>query len=177
MPEFFEQAVRSFRLFRVDRMREARLLEGPEASFTVPPDFDIRAWLGRPPWERGTGPVMCARVSFRFPTSRWIQNQRNGRLTRHAGEDGAAEFEFDVRDRPAFLRWLLSFRRDATLLEPADLADELSALRRQVAALYADQRLSRAHGRASGSGDGHPYRLAGGGADPPCRRTPKFPQR
>ena len=128
----------TLRVFRVDRMRQARLLEGDAASFTVPRDFDIRPWLGRAPWEMGEAAATAARVRFTFPTSRWVENQRHGRQVEPVAEDGSEVREFEVRSKAPFLRWLLSFRRDATLLEPAGLASELEALRARVAAIYSD---------------------------------------
>jgi proteasome accessory factor B len=126
------------RVFRVDRMRQAKPLKGDGATFLVPKDFDIRPWLGRAPWEMGEAPGSSARVRFTFPTSRWVENQRHGRRVEPPGEDGSEIREFEVRSKEPFLRWLLSFRRDATVLEPRDLAEELEALRARVAAIYAD---------------------------------------
>ena len=126
------------RVFRVDRMRQARLLEGDAAAFSVPKEFDIRPWLGRAPWEMGEAPATVARVRFTFPTSRWVENQRHGRQVEPIAEDGSEVREFEVRNTAAFLRWLLSFRRDATLLEPSAMVSELEALRARVAAIYAD---------------------------------------
>lgn len=125
------------RLFRVDRMHAARRLEGPTAGFTVPADFDVRSFTGKSPWEFGSGEVVHASVRFAFPESRWVLNRRQGRLVREA-PDHAAVFDFEVRDRDAFLRWLLSFGRRAELLQPATFAESLAALRADVAALYAE---------------------------------------
>ncbi|HKP30176.1 MAG TPA: WYL domain-containing protein [Gemmatimonadales bacterium] len=124
------------RVFRVDRMRDARTLE--KDAFQVPQDFDIRPWLGRAPWEMGDSAPATARVRFTFPTSRWIENQRHGRQVGAAADDGSEVREFEVREKDAFLRWMLSFRGDAVLLEPTELVSELEALRARVAAIYAD---------------------------------------
>lgn len=124
------------RVFRVDRMRDAKRLD--QESFEVPKAFDIAGYIGRAPWELGSGAVTPARVRFDFPVSRWVVNQRAGRVLEAETEDGSAVCEFDVRDRGAFVRWLLSFRGEASLLEPADLSDDLRLLRERVAALYPD---------------------------------------
>jgi predicted DNA-binding transcriptional regulator YafY len=125
----------TLRVYRLDRMRSARLLEG-EPRFSVPQDFDVRSYLGRAPWELGTGPATTVRVRFAFPESRWVLNRRLGRPVEPLLDDGGAIVEFDTRDRPALLRWLLSLRGQAAILEPASAAEELAALRRRVAALY-----------------------------------------
>jgi predicted DNA-binding transcriptional regulator YafY len=126
----------ALRVFRVDRMREARPLGG-EAAFTVPAAFDIRRYAGRAPWELGEGPSAVARIRFAFPESRWVLNQGRGRVVEPLLEDGGAILEFEVRDRDAFLRWLLTFRRQVTVLDPGDLSMDLEALRRRVADLHA----------------------------------------
>jgi len=125
----------ALRVFRVDRMRGATALES-EPAFEVPASFDVRSYLGRAPWELGNGPITTVRVRFAFPESRWVLNRRLGRTVEPLLDDGGAILEFDVKDRSALLRWLLSLRAQATVLDPEDVADELAGLRRQVAALY-----------------------------------------
>lgn len=125
----------ALRVYRLDRMRSVHPLEG-EPPFSVPPDFDVRAYLGRAPWELGTGPTTTVRVRFAFPVSRWVLNRRLGRPVEPLLDDGGAIVEFDARDRAALLRWLLSLRDRATVLAPHAAAEELAALKRQVAALY-----------------------------------------
>jgi proteasome accessory factor B len=124
------------RVFRVDRMRGATRLGGTTAAFTVPDDFDVRTYLGRQPWDLSDEPAVRVRVRFGFPQSRWVLNAGRGRAVEPVLDDGGAVIDFDVRERGAFLRWLLTFRRQAVILEPRDVADELEALRARVAALY-----------------------------------------
>lgn len=128
----------ALRVFRVDRMRALDAVPG-KPPFEVPEDFDVRAYLGRAPWELGEGPATAVRVRFAFPEARWVLNRRLGRPVEAVLEDGGAIVEFDARDRQALLRWLLTFRRQATVLDPQDVAAELEALRRRVAALYENQ--------------------------------------
>jgi predicted DNA-binding transcriptional regulator YafY len=125
----------ALRVFRIDRMREAKALDD-RPTFQVPASFDVRTYLGKAPWELGQGPVTTVRVRFAFPESRWVLNRRMGRPVDPVLDDGGAVLEFDTRDRSALLRWLLSLRRQATVLEPRDVADELDDLRRRVASLY-----------------------------------------
>jgi predicted DNA-binding transcriptional regulator YafY len=127
----------ALRVYRLDRMRSAKALEA-EPRFDVPHDFDVRSYLGRAPWELGTGPATTVRVRFAFPESRWVLNRHLGRPIEALLDDGGAIVEFDTRDQAALLRWLLSLRGQATILEPEAAAQELAALKRQVAALYHD---------------------------------------
>jgi ribonuclease J len=70
----------AIRVFRLDRISEARPLEGPDARFEVPDSFDIRRYAGRAPWELGEGPPTAVRVRFEFPESHWVMNRRTGVL-------------------------------------------------------------------------------------------------
>jgi predicted DNA-binding transcriptional regulator YafY len=126
----------ALRVFRVDRMREARGLPGAPPQFAVPPSFDVRQYLRQAPWELGDAAATAVRVRFGFPEARWVLNQGLGRAIEPLLDDGGAIVEFAVRERDAFLRWLLTFRRQAVVLEPADVARELEQLRERVARIY-----------------------------------------
>lgn len=126
----------ALRVFRVDRTRETRVLEH-EPAFDVPASFDIRRYAGRAPWELGDAEPETVRVRFAFPESRWVLSQGRGRVVEAVLEDGGAVLEFAVRDRDAFLRWMLTFRRQATLESPASMAERLGTLRLRVAERHA----------------------------------------
>jgi proteasome accessory factor B len=126
------------RLFRVDRMRDVKPLTGEGSSFTVPDEFDVRAFAGRFPWEFGDSQPQQATVRFAWPESRQVINRGLGRIVDDRDEDGAT-LAFDLRDDEPFLRWLLSFGRRAEVLDPAALVESLDNLRADVAALYAER--------------------------------------
>jgi predicted DNA-binding transcriptional regulator YafY len=127
---------RETRVFRVDRVSAARDLAGEDAGFDVPATFDVRVYLGRMPWALGDGPATPVRLRLRFPESRWVLNERLGTPVTPLLEDGGAVVEFEVRERPPFLRWVLSFGGRAEVVAPADVATELDGLRREVARIY-----------------------------------------
>ena len=130
----------AMRVFRVDRMRGVELLKGKGAAFEVPDEFSIRAYVGRAPWELSEAPPLTVRVRFEFPESRWVLAQAVGDTVNDLLEDGGAVLAFGVRDVQPFLRWLLTFRGRARVLEPVTMAQQLDALRRKVAALYTEAR-------------------------------------
>lgn len=127
----------ALRVFRVDRMREAEPLRGRGAAFTVPAGFSLQGYLRRAPWELSERAPARVVVRFAFPESRWVLARDVGEPVREVREDGGADIAFGVRDAAPFLRWLLTFRDAAAVIEPASVAAELAALRRRVAALYA----------------------------------------
>ena len=127
----------ALRVFRVDRMREARAVRGSKARFDVPQDFSVRAYVGRPPWQLSNAAPTVVRVRFAFPESRWVQARAVGEAVEPLLDDGGAVLDFVVNDRHPFLRWLLTFRKQAEVVEPGEVRAELDALLNQVAALYA----------------------------------------
>jgi len=127
----------AMRVFRVDRMREAELLAGADASFTVPADFSVDSYVRRSPWQLTDQAPTAVRVRFAFPESRWVMAQDLGRPVEELLDDGGAVIEFDVRERGPFLRWLLTFRDHVAVHSPDSLANELAELRHRVADLYA----------------------------------------
>jgi proteasome accessory factor B len=128
------------RTFRVDRMRDVKLLAGANAHFNVPDDFDVRSFSGRSPWEFGTGTATRSVVRFAFPESTWVINSSLGDIISE-DPDRSARIAFDVRDSDALLHWLLSFGRRAEIIEPEHFRDALTELRADIAALYAESSL------------------------------------
>ncbi len=127
----------ALRVFRVDRMREARAARGSRARFDVPRDFSVRAYVGRAPWELSDAEPTAVRLRFAFPESRWVQARAVGEVVEPLLDDGGAVLDFVVNDRHPFLRWLLTFGKQVEVVEPEEVGGELDTLRRQVAALYA----------------------------------------
>lgn len=129
----------ALRVFRVDRMSGAAMLDGKDAAFAVPGDFSIREYLGRAPWELSEAGETKVRVRFSFPESRWVMARGTGDPVVPMLADGGAELEFGVRDENPFLRWLLTFGDHAEVLSPEVIKSRLAALRRKVAELYAKE--------------------------------------
>jgi proteasome accessory factor B len=127
------------RLFRVSRM------EGPtmntrapkERDYSVPDDFDLRAHVGRRAWEMADEEPIQAEVLFDFPAS--LLASRNGEGELVAGNpDGSALRRFAVTDPDPFLRWVLGFAGEASVVNPPELRDALLRMASEVASLYSD---------------------------------------
>ncbi|HET9984979.1 MAG TPA: WYL domain-containing protein [Longimicrobiales bacterium] len=129
----------AIRVFRVGRMEapavNARAPKSPD--YAVPAGFRLADYLDREAWELGeeSGEALRARVLFRFPASLWAARNGMGEAVEERA-DGSAVREFDVAQVNPFLRWLLGLGGDARLLEPPELAAELEALAREVAARH-----------------------------------------
>jgi hypothetical protein len=118
-------------------MSEVALEKGKESSFEVPVGFSLRSYLDRAPWELSGREGTKVTVRFAFPESRWVQAQGVGVAVEPLLDDGGAILEFKVQDSNPFLRWLLTFRKQAAIVAPDAMALALADMRRQVASLYA----------------------------------------
>jgi predicted DNA-binding transcriptional regulator YafY len=127
----------ALRVFRVDRMSELVIEKGKQATFEVPSDFSLHSYLNRAPWELSGRESTSVTVRFGFPESRWVQAQGVGVAIEPLLDDGGAILEFKVQDSNPFLRWLLTFRKQAIIVAPDAMAQALADMRRQVARLYA----------------------------------------
>jgi predicted DNA-binding transcriptional regulator YafY len=127
----------AMRVFRVDRMEGAVLMKGKAARFSIPAGFSIHAYADRAPWELSGSEPATVRVRFGFPESRWVQAQRLGTVIEPVLDDGGAILDFQVRDLNPFLRWLLTFRRQAEVITPETVGAQLETLRARVVRLYA----------------------------------------
>lgn len=125
----------AMRVFRVSRMRDA-VLEAGAPRFHVPDDFSVRDYLDRAPWELSEAPAVEARVRIAFPHSRWVMAEGLGEVVEPADESGGAVFSYQVRQPEAFVRWLLPFGTQATVLGPAELRERVAAESARVRALY-----------------------------------------
>jgi len=125
----------ALRVFRLSRMREARLLED-RPSFTVPDQFSVRNYLDRAPWELSEQPPVKVRVRIRFPHSRWVLAEGLGDVIEATDPEGGSVFEYAVRSPDPFVRWLLPFGSQAEVLDPAGIRDRVVAERDRLRAIY-----------------------------------------
>lgn len=129
----------AMRTFRVARM--GGLTVNPRAPGT--PDFDraeldLSSWAARDAWDL-PGMDSAARtvdVHFAFPRSLWAERNGKGEPAGAPDRAGGQVRRFQVRNQEPFLRWLLTFEGEATVVAPDDLRAELARLARAVAALY-----------------------------------------
>ena len=125
------------RVFRVDRMDEP--VVNPRSpntpDYEIPEDFSLIAYRDREAWELGAedGDSLRALVRFEFPTSLWAERNRLGELEREE-EAGATVRSFQVHQVDPFLRWILSRRGEARVIDPPDIAERVRNLALQTLA-------------------------------------------
>jgi proteasome accessory factor B len=122
------------RHYKVDRISDA---EAGEFPFQRPADFDLEEHLSNSfGIFQGRGD---ARVRVRFSSSvaRYVSESRwhaSQQLTRQ--KDGALVAEFQLSDTEEIKHWILSFGKEAQVLAPAALRDELAVELEALLALY-----------------------------------------
>lgn len=126
----------AMRVFRIDRMRDAAVVAGPDGLFAVPRGFTINSYLNRAPWELSGNKPVIAKVRIAFPQSRWVVGEGLGKVTKPVTADGSVEMEFAVRSVDPFMRWLLPLGSQVEVLSPPSLKKQLAAARAALRRLY-----------------------------------------
>jgi predicted DNA-binding transcriptional regulator YafY len=107
------------RWFRVDRIRELKLLED---SFKRKPDFNAKDHLEMIFQHEVGGVPVTVRIWFDAKTAPYIRERRwhpTQELQEH--EDGAVTLQMVVRGMNDVKRWVLGYGRGARVLEPPEL--------------------------------------------------------
>lgn len=131
---------KAMRTFRLSRMEHLEVDERPGAPhYEIPAEFSLEAWLQAQPWDLPNEELEreTVTVHFDFPRSIWAERNRIGVLVERSS-DGAQLRRFQVRQRDAFLRWVLSLDGEAEVVEPTPVRDAWLELTRAVMRLYHD---------------------------------------
>lgn len=115
------------RVFRVDRILDARLLDD---AFTVPDDFDASDYIDGGRVYRADDPVDVT-VRYSPRVARWVTETGEGEIQ----DDGSVTITHAVADPGWIVRHVLQYGPDAEIVEPAEARDwVLRALSSGVAA-------------------------------------------
>ncbi len=124
--------VRTFRLSRIRGRVEVNSRKPHTPDFEVPAQFSPES-LAREPWETGEERTEV-RLAFEAPLRPWALAHFADRLEPGEGETLVARLE--CGDEEAFVRWLLSFGRQVTMLEPTALRSLVRGTLDDMLALY-----------------------------------------
>jgi len=131
--------------WKIDRIEE---VEVTQLQFQRPEGFDLRRHLAKSFGTfHGEGDV-CVKVRFSPAAARYVAEGRwheSQKLTRE--KDGSLLAEFRLSTTEDVKRWILSFGKEAEVLEPAELRAEI------VGELDALRELYAARGAASAKGE------------------------
>jgi proteasome accessory factor BC len=122
---------KDIRTFRVSRIRgDIRFATRRERDFRIPPDFDIDAYRGRPPWQIGDI-VGDARIELVGDTAWWVE-----RAFGSAGQLEEGVFVTDYSSLPQLASWILRQDGRAIPVEPDELRREVAQALRDVRARH-----------------------------------------
>ncbi len=135
------------RTWKIDRIED---VEVTRLQFQQRGDFDLRQYLARSfGIFHGDGDVHV-KVRFSPAVSRYVQEGRwhaSQRLTRQP--DGSLLAEFDLSTTEEIKHWILSFGKEAEVLEPAQLRQEMTA---ELESLWETYRIARCVGEGLTAG-------------------------
>lgn len=123
------EAVRTFRLSRI-RSRIKHATRAPH-DFSIPEGFDLAAYRDRAPWQLG-GTIGEARVAVDEAMAWWVEAHYARAGTLEPGEDDGIVLTTPYASVDQLIAWVLGLGEHATLLEPAELRDQLVARLRRL---------------------------------------------
>ncbi|HTX78288.1 MAG TPA: YafY family protein [Longilinea sp.] len=123
----------AIRLLRVDRIRSVEILDVP---YTVPPDFDVHAWLAQEPMPQA---AVLARLHFEPQVADFVRE--NGYLWQDAAwqPDGSVIATLPANDLHYAAGMAGSFGPAVTVLDPPELRQLVAEWAQAVAQRYSSQ--------------------------------------
>lgn len=116
------QEVRNYKVDRIDSVDVQNL------RYEVPRDFSLRDWLANSfgVYRSGRTTLQTIRVRFTRAAARYVQESRwHHSQQLKPQKDGSLIAEFRLPDIAEIKHWILSFGPRATVLEPAELVEEI----------------------------------------------------
>lgn len=109
-----QQALRQFRVSRISKPKYNAARKQPD--YVIPATFDLEGHAAsRQAWELGDEEAVSVVVAFRGESGQVLQGMQLGETA-----SNPSHRQFRVRRRDPFLRWLLTFAGDASIVSPAE---------------------------------------------------------
>ncbi|RYP83596.1 WYL domain-containing protein [Nocardioides guangzhouensis] len=117
------------RLFRMDRVRAAEVLDAPAQAHPEVPPLDLRDTLFQPAADNALVTLLLR------PEARWVAEYYPVEATRETG-DGGLEVDLYVADPRWLTRLLLRLSPSAAVVRPQELTESFTAAARDALRLY-----------------------------------------
>ena len=114
------------RNYKVDRIEDATI--GSDLKYAVPDDFSLDEWQKKAFGVfRGDGTELhSVRIRFNRDAARYVQESWwHDSQQFHPNPDGSVEMALELTELTAVTKWVLSFGRNATAIEPPELIDRI----------------------------------------------------
>lgn len=125
------------RSFRLDRIREATLLD---ATYVLPRDFDLAAWVrGMFAYEDQGAERIPVRIRFSAQGARRAVDDRSFRESLRRLDEGSFEATLDIpaADLPWYATLVVGYAGEAEVVSPPELRREVERLAARIAASHA----------------------------------------
>jgi predicted DNA-binding transcriptional regulator YafY len=131
----------AIRHWKVDRIEDARL---EDLRFNRPDDFDLQSHFAKSFGVfHGDGEVHI-KVRFAQPVARYVEESKWHASQKLTGQsDGSLLAEFDLNGTEEIMRWILSFGRNAEVVEPEELRGTIAAESLDMVGLYKHCRIQQ----------------------------------
>lgn len=126
------------RNFKLDRIEE---VDVQNLQYQVPAEFDLQDWLSHSfgVWRSRQDDLQTIKVRFTRSAARYVQESTwHHSQQLFPQDDGTLMVEFQLPDIEEILKWILSFGRNAMVLEPPELVERISDEVQQMSKTYTD---------------------------------------
>ncbi len=137
--DYMRDALRSFRVSRIEDGVELLRPADDAPDFTVPADFSLDDFSSKQPWEFDEGEELTATIRFAPRMAWWVERNYAARYSYTPQPDGAGILELSVRNPEALISWVLSFGEDAEILGAPELRKRMREWLEQAAAAWSGQ--------------------------------------
>jgi predicted DNA-binding transcriptional regulator YafY len=120
------------RQFRLDRLEDALVPEGPPGAFARP---EMAQTIPPPPWRLGEDEEVVARLLVDAVQVPWAYQALGASAAKETRPDGSVEFEVPITNRDAFRSFVLGFLDHAEILGPESLRTDMVSWLEQMAAV------------------------------------------
>jgi len=127
--------------YKLDRIENVEL--GSELQYVVPDNFCLKEWQQSAfgVFHGGGTDRHRIRIHFTRDSARYVQESFwHASQQFFPQDDGSVIVELDINDFVPVIKWILSFGRNATVLEPSELVEEVNEELRQMLGVYSATR-------------------------------------
>ena len=125
--------------FRVDRMREIKILEEPRRSFKEVSDytngFDTANYLNKV-FNMFTGEKETVRIKFKNPMINLVMDQFGEEVTILKTDEEHFEIRTEVMVSEGFFSWLLQLGEKAEVMQPVELRNKMKSFIEEMYKMY-----------------------------------------
>lgn len=125
------------RNYKLDRIEQVEIVD--DLQYAVPDDFCLDTWQRSAfgAWHSGTTDAEVVRIRFARQSARYVQEGFwHSTQSFESQPDGSVILTMEVNDFSPVIKWILSFGRNATALEPPEFTNQINEELQQMLDAY-----------------------------------------